>query len=500
MRKTSLFLSAAVTAAVLLSAPGFAQTPAAPEAALADTDTAHAAVLADLQKRTPITEKMARDIWDEPELGYLEFKTSARMIAELKKAGFTITTGIGGMPTAFVATYGKGGPVIGILAEMDALPGKSQADAPVEQQIPGRVNSQSCGHNLFAAGSVAAAIAVKDWLAATGSPGEIRLYGTPAEEGGSGKVYMVRAHAFDGVDMVLHWHPAMVNSGAPVTNNAVMSAKFRFHGKASHAASSPEHGRSALEAVEAMNHMVDMMRAHVRDGARISYIVTGGGAAPNIVPDFAEVYYYVREADAANLKALFARVEKAADGAALGTETTVDHEVIHGTYNLLPNPVMAKVMDDNLRRQLPTLKWTPDEQAFAAKLYATLDDKWAPLDSYASMQPFQITHVPGSSDVGDVSWVVPTTGLVTNTWIPASDAHTWQAAATGRMGIGLKGMHLASQVIAMTATDLYRNPTLVAAAKAEFEKRRGKDFQYRALLGDRAPPLDYRKAPAGAPE
>ena len=466
--------------------------PAAADGAVAG-DPAHDAVLKYLRDRRPATEAMAKAIWDEPELGYLEFKTSALMVTALKKAGFTVTTGVAGMPTAFVATYGQGGPVIGVLAEMDALPGKSQAAVPVEQEIPGKAYSQSCGHNLFAAGSVAAAIAIKDWLQKSGTPGQIRLYGAPAEEGGSGKVYLVRAGLFKDVDLVLHWHPAMLNAGAPVTNNAVVSAKFRFEGIASHAASSPERGRSALEAVQAMNHMVDMMRAHVRDGARISYIITKGGDAPNIVPASAEVYYYVREADAASTRALFERVVKAADGAAIGTETKYSYEYIHGTYNLLPNEALAKVVDDNLRAQVGTLSWTPAEKQFAAQIYDTLADKWLPLDSINDVQPFKITHVPGSSDVGDVSWVVPTTGLVTATWVPSVDAHSWQAAATGNNGIGLKGMYLASEVLAMSATDLFRRPDLVIAARQEFEKRRGPNFQYRAMIGDRQPPLDYRK-------
>jgi aminobenzoyl-glutamate utilization protein B len=452
-------------------------------------------VLAYLAARQPVTETMAMDFWNAPELGYQEVKTSARMVAELKKAGFTVTTGVAGMPTAFVAQWGSGGLVIGVLAEMDALPGKSQAAVPVEQEIPGRKNNEGCGHNLFAAGSVAAAIAIKDWLQATGQKGVVRLYGTPAEEGGSGKVYMVRAGLFNDVDAVLHWHPAMLNASVPVTNNAVISAKFRFTGIGSHAASSPEHGRSALSGVQAMDNMVDMMRGTIRDGARISYVITDGGAAPNVIPANAEVYYYVREADVGSLKPLWDRVTKAAEGAALGTGTTVKWEVIHAAYNLMPNEALARAMDANLRKRAPTLVWTPQEKAFAAGLYKTLTDPWLPLDSETQVQPFKETHVPGSSDVGDVSWVVPTSGLVTVTWAPASDAHTWQAAAASGSSIGLKGMNLAAEVMAMTPVDLYRDPALLAAAKAELKRRQGPDFHYTALLGDRAPPLDYRNHP-----
>lgn len=491
IRSTTLGLCFGVAA---LTFPLLAELPTASVAAAVPADAAHDAVLKGLLKRRPATEAMAKAIWDEPELGYREFKTSARMVTALREAGFTVTTGVAGMPTAFVATWGSGGPVIGLLAEMDALPGKSQAMSPVEQEIPGKTNNHACGHDLFAAGSVAAAVAIKDWLQASGTAGEIRLYGTPAEEGGSGKVYLVRSGLFKDVDLVLHWHPAMLNAGAPVTNNAVVSAKFRFEGIASHAASSPERGRSALDAVQAMTHMVDMMRARVRDGARISYIITRGGDAPNIVPAFAEVYFYVRDADAASTRALFQRVAKAAEGAAIGTETKSSYEFIHGTYNLLPNEALSKVVDGNLRARVNTLSWTPEEKAFAAKIYDTLPAKWLPLDSINEVQPFKVTHVSGSSDVGDVSWVAPTAGLATVTWVPAVDAHTWQAAATGRTGIGLKGMHLASEVMAMSATDLFRRPALVTAAKLEFEKRRGPNFEYRALIGDRPPPLDYRKS------
>jgi len=437
---------------------------------------------------------MARDIWDNPELGYLEFKTSARMIAELRKAGFTVTTGVAGIPTAFIATSGSGGPVIGIIAEMDALPGKSQAVVPRQQEIAGRQNNHACGHNLFAAGSVAAAIAVKDWLQRTHHAGTVRLYGAPAEEGGAGKVYLVRAGLFRDVDAVLHWHPAMINAAINATDNAVISAKFRFHGIASHAATSPEHGRSALEGVEAMDAMVNMMRQHIGQDARISYIITHGGSAPNVVPDFAEVYYYVREVSVTALKALWARVLKTAAGAAMGTETTFDYEIIHGTYNNLPNTALERIMDSNLRKRAGSvIRWTPDERNFAQQIYKTIHDQWLPLGSEAEVAPFQDRFSPGSSDVGDISWNVPTAGLVTTSWVPSTDAHTWQVTAVGRMGIGFKGMHLASQVIAMTAVDLFLNPATLKAAKQEIVQRRGPHFVYQPLIGNRRPPLDYRK-------
>jgi aminobenzoyl-glutamate utilization protein B len=485
-----LITRATVTSTLLFGMAGAQAAPTEPSPGSKED----VSILADLEARQAATDAMARDFWDSPELGYLETKTSQRLIGELKKAGFTVSSGVAGIPTAFVASYGSGSPVIGVLGEMDALPGKSQAAVPVQQEIPGKSDNQGCGHNLFGPGSAAAAIAIKDWLASTGHQGTLRFYGTPAEEGGSGKVYMVRAGLFNDVDVVLHWHPAMVNAAIPITNNAVMSAKFRFHGKESHTATSPERGRSALEAVEAMDNMVNMLRQHVRDGARISYVITHGGDAPNVVPGFAEVYYYVREADVTALRALWNRVLKTADAAAMGTETTVDYEIIHGTYNLLPNDTLEHSLDANLRKQAAaTIHWSSGDQEFAKKIYATFDSPWISLGSETEVQPYGPMFIAGSSDVGDVSWNVPTAGFVTATWVPSTDAHTWQAAAVGRMGIGFKGMHLASQVIAMTAVDLFLDPTRVAAAKKEFLQRRGSDFAYRPLIGDRAPPLDYRK-------
>ena len=451
-------------------------------------------VVTDLTARQASADAMAREIWANPELGYLEFKTSKTMIDELSGAGFTIQSGVAGLPTAFIASYGKGGPVIAVLAEMDALPGRSQDAVPLQQEIPGKTNNHGCGHNLFAAGSVAAAIAIKNWLSESRTPGTIRLYGAPAEEGGAGKVYLVRAGLFKDVDVVLHWHPAMVNAAIPVSDNAVISAKFRFHGRASHAASSPQRGRSALEGVEAMDAMVNMMRQHINDGARISYVITKGGDAPNVVPDFSEVYYYIREANVDDLHKLFDRVVKAAKGAAMGTETTVDYEVIHGTYNNLPNETLERVMDSNLRKRASeTIHWTAEMKDFAKKIYTTIDDKWLPLDTETDVQPFKAMFVPGSSDVGDISWNVPTSGLVTTTWVPATDAHTWQATAAGGTEIGLQGMHLASQALAMTAVDLYLHPATIDVAKKEFLKARGPQFHYQPLIGDRSPPLDYRK-------
>ncbi len=337
-----------------------------------------AKLLKSVDSYAPRMSEVALKIWSKPELGYQETGTSALLQDELKKAGFKIEAGVAGIPTAFVARAGTNdGPVIAILAEIDALPGMSQAAVPERKPIPEQIAGHACGHHLFGSGSVAAAIAVKNWLQETGMKGQIRVYGTPAEEGGGGKVYMVRAGLFKDVDVTLYWHPGDANNASQDRNLANTSAKFRFHGQASHAAVAPDRGRSALDAVEAMNFMVNYMREHVPQDVRIHYVITNGGAAPNIVPEFAESYYYVRHPDPRVVADVFERVKKAAEGAALGTGTTFDYEVINGVYSILPNDVLGRVMDANLRRVGPAA-WTAEEMAFAEKLQKTLPGKNLP--------------------------------------------------------------------------------------------------------------------------
>ncbi len=438
--------------------------------------------------------EMALQIWEWAEVGYQEKRSTALLQEQLKRAGFKIKTGVADIPTSFMASYGAGQPVIGILAEFDALPGVSQQAVPQRLPFEGGTAGHACGHHLFGVGSVAAAIAAKDWLKASGSKGTIRLYGTPAEEGGSGKVYMVRAGLFDDVDTIIHWHPGDNNDAGPFTTLANRSAKFRFHGIASHAAVAPERGRSALDGVEAMNMMVNMLREHVPTDSRIHYVITAGGNAPNVVPEFAEVFYYVRAPSPQQVLPIWARVENTARGAALGTGTKVEWEIIHGNYNILPNVTLARVMDESLR-QFGGIQYNRKEQDFAETLAAGYQTK--PGRSLGSEQEIgafteEIRKGMGSSDVGDVSWMAPTVGLSTATWVPGTSAHTWQAVAAGGTNIGSKGMLLAAKSMGLTAVQLFEDPTLVKSARLEWLKLRGDDFDYQPLLGDRDPPLDYR--------
>ncbi|WP_240531850.1 amidohydrolase [Maribacter sp. 4G9] len=448
-------------------------------------------VLQSIDQKSESYGEISQAIWNLAEMGYQEEKSSALLQKTLEEAGFTIKTGVAGIPTAFIAEYGSGSPIVAIMGEYDALPGLSQ-EAVAEKKSAGGAAGHACGHHLFGTASTAAAIATKDWMVANNKQGTIRFYGTPAEEGGSGKVYMVRAGLFNDVDIALHWHPGAqnaANAGAALANK---SAKFRFHGFSAHAAAAPEQGRSALDGVEAMNMMVNMMREHVLSDARIHYVITSGGKAPNVVPDFAEVYYYARHAKRDVVIDIFDRIVKAAEGAALGTGTTMDYEMIGGTHELLPNLTLQKVMFDNLT-EVGGFDYTLEEKAFADKIAKSLGKDNADISVAKNIQPYKTEAKPGgSTDVGDVSFTVPTVGMSAATWVPGTPAHSWQAVAAGGTSIGKKGMMVAAKTLTLTAIDIFSDKKLVEAAKTEFREKRGSDFKYIPLLGDREPALDYR--------
>lgn len=487
MKKTLLFAS------LLIYVSGFAQKK---KNAAIPQDTDKQTVISNIDKRFDEYAGISKQIWNFAELGYLEEKSSALLQEQLKKEGFTVQAGVAGIPTAFVATYGEGKPVIGILGEYDALPGLAQEVAPEIKPIPNQKGGHGCGHNLFGTASVAAAVEVKNWLKSSGQKGTVKIYGCPAEEGGSGKVYMVREGLFNDVDVVLHWHPGSLNSADAGTSLANKNGKFRFKGIAAHASASPERGRSALDGVEAMDNMVNMMREHIPSDTRIHYVITKGGEAPNVVPAFAEVYYYARNKDRDILQSVWKRIENAAQGAALGTGTKVEWEVLGGVYNLLPNITLAEIMHNNLVKAGGVI-YNDEEKAFAEKISQTLGEQKVPLENAAKIKDFrdasETATSGGSTDVGDVSWTVPTVGLSTATWVPGSAAHSWQSTAASGMTIGQKGMIVAAKTLACTAIDLYKNQSLIEKARAEWLEKRGANFKYEALLGDRKPALDYRK-------
>ena len=448
--------------------------------------------LAAVEAQEERTERVAMQIWDWAELGYLELRSSGLLKTELKGEGFSVREDVAGIPTAFVAEWGTDGPVIGLLAEFDALPGINQSSSATRELVEGKHAGHACGHNLFGAGSLTAAIAIKNWLQATGTPGRVRLYGTPAEEGGSGKVYMAREGLFDDADFVIDWHPADRNSAASRKSLANRSAKFRFRGISAHAAGAPERGRSALDGVEAMNMMVNMMREHTSMDTRIHYVITEGGAAPNVVPDFAEVFYYMRHSDADEVRAMWPRLEAAAKGAAMGTGTKVDWEIIHGNNPTLPVESLQLMMTDKLR-QLEPIEYSAKELEWARTIQESFGDNPPAMSQAQQVQPHEVITGYGSTDVGDVSRAVPTVSVAAATWVPGTAAHSWQAVAASGHSYGTKGTQFAAKAMVLAAIELYTNPDLRAKAKAEFVEARGEDYVYESLLGDRDPPLDYRK-------
>ena len=458
---------------------------------IASIDASQNSVNQSIKKHQSTFENVAMDIWDLAEVGYQEYKSSEILINVLKKNGFKITTGVADIPTAFIAEYSNGGPIIGILGEYDALPGVMQTASPFKETRSDRIAGHACGHHMFGAASAWAAVTIKEWIEKTNTPGTIRFYGTPAEEGGSGKVYMVREGLFEDVDVALHWHPGSVNHANPRTSNSNKSAKFTFNGISAHAAGSPDKGRSALDGVESMNMMVNLMREHIPQESRIHYVITKGGLAPNVVPDVAEVYYYIRHPKMQMVNELFERVVKAAEGAAIGTDTSVSYEVMHGNYSLLPNDAIQRIMYEKLT-QRGGVSYNQKEQEYAEEIYQTLVSPLGKIGDQEKVLAYRQTHGYGSTDVGDVSWVVPTGGIRIATWVPGTASHSWQAVAIGGTSIGLKGTKLAAEVLSDTAIELMMNPLIIQNANQELQKRVGKDFVYEPLLGDRSPPLNYR--------
>src|SRR5258705_850276 len=315
-------------------------------------------------------KKIALNIWDYAEVGFKETKSSVLLQKTLKDNGFKVDAGVAGMPTAFIATYGSGSPVIAILAEYDALPGFSQGTSSTKTPLANKNSGHGCGHNLFGTGSVASGIAIKTLMEEGKIKGTLKVFGCPAEEGGDGKVYMVKEGLLNDVDVVIHWHRDEHNSVTYTSSLAIKTAKFRFYGTSAHAAAAPDKGRSALDAVEAMDYMVNMMREHIPQESRIHYVITSGGKAPNVVPDFAEAFYYVRNPDRTIVDILFNRAVKAGDGAALGTGTKMEYEVISGSHDLLINKTLATVMQSNLEK-VGGVTYTDDEVKFGKQLQTT---------------------------------------------------------------------------------------------------------------------------------
>ena len=429
---------------------------------------------------------LADRIWGMPELNFQEHRSAAEHVAMLQKEGFRVTEGVAGIPTAVMGEAGEGGPVIAILGEYDALPGLSnEAGVAEHRPLPGDGSGHACGHNLLGAGAMLAATAVKEWLAERGLPGRVRYYGCPAEEGGAAKTFMVREGAFADVDVAISWHPAPFSGVNEANSLAILLLDFAFAGRASHAAAAPHLGRSALDAVELMNVGVNYMREHMPSDARIHYAyLDAGGIAPNVVQAKAVVRYLVRAAELPELEILAERVRRVAEGAALMTETTVTSSVVSAMSNLLGNTPLERAMYANFQRLGPP-EFDAADRAFAEQIRATV----RPDDITSAHRRFGIpvTDAPlcdlivpleargakmvGSTDVGDVSWAVPTVQARGATYAIGTPGHSWQLTAQGKTPAAHKGMLHVAKVMAGTAADVLADPALLQAAKADHQAR-----------------------------
>jgi aminobenzoyl-glutamate utilization protein B len=428
------------------------------------------------------------EIWAHPELGLAEHFACQLQVDDLERDGFTITRNVGDMPTAFMAEWsqGSGGPVIGFLGEYDALPGLSQKNQDVQDPLVADGPGHGCGHNLLGTAALAAASVLKGWLTHTGQAGTVRYYGCPAEETGEGKVFMARAGVFDDLDLALTWHPGSKNTVWAGSCLAVNNIRYRFKGRTAHAAANPESGRSALDAVELMNIGVNYLREHMIDEARIHYVITKGGGAPNVVPDDCEVWYFIRSPERHQVDELTERVRNVAQGAALMTETTLEEIFVAGSYNLLPNDVLSDQLMSALERLGP-ISFSDDEIAYAKTIINAfpielrrvfLKQEKVPLDLIEAGLTGEIWPIadrgevlPGSTDVSDVSWIAPTAQCTTPTWALGVPGHSWAVTATGAMSIGHKGMMQAAKAMAITAADAVLDPSIIERAQAEFTKR-----------------------------
>jgi aminobenzoyl-glutamate utilization protein B len=440
-------------------------------------------------------QQVSKQIWDYAELGYHETKSSELLQEQLKAAGFRVQAGVADEPTAFIASYGEGQPVIGILGEFDALPGLSQQPEPARDPVKAGAPGHGCGHNLLGSGAALAAVSLKQYMQEHHIAGTLRYYGTPAEEGGSGKVYLVREGVFKDVDVVLHWHPGTENAVANGGMLAVVSAKFTFHGVAAHAAMSPDRGRSALDAVMLMGNGIEFMREHVPSNTRIHYIISKGGVAPNIVPDLAQMDLMARSPSNATLKEVWDRIQKIAQGAALMTGTTLEVKDIGSDANIIGNDPLAAVAQKNLQ-EVGGYTMNAEQTKFALELQKTFGlDSPPSLDASKEIEPlkkFDPNQPAASTDVGDISWNVSTIGFSAATWPAGTAAHSWQAAATSGMSIGQQGMVVAAKAIALTAIDLFTDPALVQAAKDDFKKQLAGKSYYTAIPPNQKPLINYR--------
>jgi aminobenzoyl-glutamate utilization protein B len=457
--------------------------------------------------------KISDEVWRYAELGLFETKSSALHAKILRDVGFQVTHGVADLPTAVMATYGTEKPVIAILGEFDALPGLSQQAKPVKQPVVDGAPGHGCGHNLYGAACLAACIVIKNKIDKGKLKGTIRYYGSPAEENADGKGWMVKTGLFNDVDISLTWHPWDLNFVIANNFQAMYNLVFHFKGQTAHAAGDPFNGRSALDAVELMNVGCNYLREHIIPDARIHYVITKGGKAPNIVPDEAEVWYYVRAPHLDQVKEIFARVTKVAEGAALMTETEVKIILLGGSANMLPNIALEKLLHEKMN-QVGSPQFSKEDLVFAREIMKSFPNRY--FDNFLSIMPHDARSyltkfkgkefcdevlpifgrgvtLGGSTDVGDVSWVTPLAQFATSCGVIGTPGHSWQFAAQAGMRIGHTGMLQAAKILALATAELMQNPKLVDKARNEFEEQVKATPYDCPLPADSSPPIDYFK-------
>ena len=429
---------------------------------------------------------LSDQIWAFAETALREHRSAALLADYAQRQGFKVQRGVAGMPTAFVASFGTGRPVIGIMGEYDALPGISQKAVAEKSPLVAGAPGHGCGHNLFGAASMGAAVAIKELIEAGSLKGTVRFYGTPAEEAVGGKTYMARDGLFNDLDAVLAWHPGDETKADTTTGQAMVDLVVEFRGKAAHAAGDPWNGRSAVDAVELFTHGINLMREHIRPSSRMHYTIAAGGQVPNVVPEYGKVWLWVRDFQRKEVELLLARVRKLAAGAAAMTETTSNFTVQAGSWEVLTNMTGARLLNANLEWLGPPA-FTEQEQAFARTIQRATDVPEKGLATDIEGLEGQ-EEEGGSTDVGDVSWVVPTLSLIVATAPMAAPWHAWPVVATGGMSIGHKGMVVASKTLAATMVDLFEKPAALQEVRDEFAKKKG-DVVFKAYVAPGPPPL-----------
>jgi len=441
-----------------------------------------------IEERSKIFTKLSDQIWQLAETKFRESRSSQALINQLEEHGFRLQKEIGDIPTAFIGEWGSGSPVIAVMGEFDALPSLSQKTQPAKEPIIEGGAGHGCGHNLLGVGSLAACLVLKEVMIEQNLSGTIRYYGTPAEEGGAGKVFMINAGAFEGVDVCMTWHPEDLNMVLVQNWQAVIGVKFKFYGTAAHAATDPQNGRSALDAVELMNVATNYLREHVPPGILQHYIITNGGGAPNVVPEYAESYHYIRASHIKDILLVFERYKKIAEGACLMTGTRYKYEITHGSSNYLSNQAIEEVLYEQMNEVGPPAfdaldieigrgyRATLPPDFFESlvskvpKQYRKLADHFRPMVVAQAVLPIFGREVvlTGSSDVGDVSWNVPTAQFSTACYVIGTSGHSWQRTAQAGTSIGHKGMLNAAKILAKSALKFLTTPELVQKAKEEF--------------------------------